>query len=81
MPMKATGITRQIDDLGRIVIPKELRRVMDIKESDALEIFVEGNKIILKKYVPGCVICGNVVKSKLIGDKQVCLECISELTK
>ena len=56
--MKATGIVRKIDSLGRIVIPKELRRVFDIKDDeDVLEIFVEGNTIVLKKYEPACIFC------------------------
>ena len=50
--MKATGVVRRIDDLGRIVIPKELRRTMRIREGDSLEIFIEGEKIMLKKYSP-----------------------------
>ena len=50
--MKATGVVRRIDDLGRIVIPKELRRTMRIREGDSLEIFIDGEKIMLKKYSP-----------------------------
>ncbi len=60
--MKSTGVTRKIDELGRIVIPMELRRTLGIKEKDPMEIFVEGENIILKKYEPGgvCVITGEV---------------------
>ena len=51
--MKATGVVRRIDDLGRIVVPKELRRSMRIKEGESLEIFTEGtDRIVLKKYSP-----------------------------
>jgi len=56
--MKATGIVRRIDDLGRVVIPKELRRTLGMAEGDPLEIFVDGDRIILRKYVPGCIITG-----------------------
>jgi len=53
--MKATGIVRRVDELGRVVLPIELRKVMHIKERDALEVFVDSDKIILKKYEPACV--------------------------
>jgi transcriptional pleiotropic regulator of transition state genes len=55
--MKSTGIVRKVDELGRIVIPKELRRTMNIKEGDPLEIYTEGEQIILKKYAPVCLKC------------------------
>lgn len=55
--MKSTGIVRKIDELGRVVIPKELRKVLSIEEKDGLEIFTESDKIILRKYVPGCTFC------------------------
>ena len=58
--MKATGIVRKVDELGRIVIPKELREVLDIDIRDPLEFFTEDTSIILKKYHPGCVFCGNI---------------------
>ncbi|MCU5555503.1 AbrB/MazE/SpoVT family DNA-binding domain-containing protein [Bacillus cereus] len=60
--MKAIGVTRKVDDLGRIVIPKELRNTLGIKEKSPLEIFVEGEDIILQKYQPGgvCVLTGEV---------------------
>lgn len=53
--MKSTGIVRRVDQLGRVVLPKELRRVLDIKENDTLEIFTEGERIVLGKYAPGCI--------------------------
>ncbi|MCX2829118.1 AbrB/MazE/SpoVT family DNA-binding domain-containing protein [Bacillus sp. DHT2] len=60
--MKATGVTRNLDGLGRIVIPMELRRTLDIEEKDPMEIFVEGDQIILQKYKPqqACVITGDI---------------------
>jgi transcriptional pleiotropic regulator of transition state genes len=58
--MKATGIVRFVDELGRVVIPKELRRVMDIPEGTPLEIFTnENGEVILRKYEPGCHFCGH----------------------
>ena len=57
--MKSTGVVRKLDDLGRIVIPIELRRTMDIGLRDTLEIFVEDDKIILKKYHPACIFCND----------------------
>ena len=79
--MKSTGIVRKVDQLGRIVIPMELRKTMDITEGDALEIFVDGEQIILKKYEPSCVFCGeagNIVNFK---GKNICRNCLKELKK
>lgn len=56
--MKSTGMVRKIDNLGRIVLPIELRRVLEIDQDSSLQIFVEGDEIILKKYQPACVFCG-----------------------
>lgn len=61
--MKSTGIVRKVDDLGRIVLPIELRRTLDINERDSIEIFVDGNQIVLKKYSPSCIFCGEAVMS------------------
>lgn len=77
--MKATGILRKIDGLGRIVIPMEIRNKLEIAENDPLEIHVEGSSIVLRKYEPDCTFCGssrNVVEYK---EKNVCEKCISEL--
>ncbi|HEX2938649.1 MAG TPA: AbrB/MazE/SpoVT family DNA-binding domain-containing protein, partial [Ruminiclostridium sp.] len=57
--MKSTGIVRRVDELGRIVLPIELRRTLEISEKDALEIYVDGDSVVLKKYEPSCVFCGN----------------------
>lgn len=72
--LKATGIVRQVDDLGRFVIPKEIRNVLDIKERDSLEVFVNGEQVILRKYTPGCIFCGNADIAKTIEGKHVCAE-------
>ena len=57
--MKATGVIRRVDELGRVVLPRELRRTLHIQEKDPLEIFVDGNKIILRKYEPACIFTGS----------------------
>ena len=79
--MKATGIVRPVDALGRVVIPVELRRTLGIKTEDSLEIFVDGQYIMLKKYEPACVFCGDVNNIKLVHVKNVCAKCIEEMKK
>jgi transcriptional pleiotropic regulator of transition state genes len=79
--MKATGIVRKIDELGRIVIPMELRRTLDIKERDPIEIFVDGEKIILVKYQPGCTLCGSPDKLRSYKGNRICQKCINELKR
>ncbi|KPV60755.1 MULTISPECIES: AbrB/MazE/SpoVT family DNA-binding domain-containing protein [Paenibacillus] len=76
---KATGIVRKVDELGRVVIPIELRRTLGIGEKDALEIFVSDEEIILRKYAPGCVLCGSTDITDTIHEKPICGECKSEL--
>lgn len=77
--MKATGIVRKIDELGRIVIPIELRNTLDIKTKDALEIFVDGDNIVLGKYQPSCIFCGSREKTVFFKGKLVCDKCRSQL--
>lgn len=77
--MKSTGVVRRVDELGRIVIPIELRRNLDIGEKDALEIYVDGNHIILKKYEPACIFCGDAKDILNFKEKNVCKNCLSEL--
>jgi AbrB family transcriptional regulator, transcriptional pleiotropic regulator of transition state genes len=79
--MKSTGIVRKVDELGRIVLPIELRRNLDIAERDALEIYVDGNTIILKKYEPACIFCGDAKDVENYKGKNICLDCMSELKK
>ena len=77
--MKATGIVRNIDELGRIVIPRELRRKMDMPEGSSVEIFTEDGKICLRKFYKGCHFCGmndGVVEFK---EKLICKSCLDEL--
>lgn len=77
--MKSTGIVRKVDELGRVVIPIELRRTLGIQEKDALEIYVDVEKIILKKYEPACIFCGNADNVQHYKNKIVCSECIGEM--
>ncbi|MBQ7547226.1 MAG: AbrB/MazE/SpoVT family DNA-binding domain-containing protein [Clostridia bacterium] len=78
--MKSLGIVRRIDHVGRIVLPKELRRLFDLVDNeDSLEIFVEDDKIILKKYEPACVFCSSADDVVDYMGKKVCRECIEKL--
>lgn len=73
--MKATGIVRKVDELGRIVLPKELRRTLGIGEKDPMEIYTDGKGIILRKYAPGCAFCGSVNGVRYIHGTPVCGAC------
>ena len=75
LSMKSTGIARKVDELGRIVIPKELRRKFGIDTKDGLEIYVEEDKIILKKYEPSCIFCQNSDNIFEFHGKNICPEC------
>ena len=85
--MKSTGIVRKVDELGRIVLPVELRRTMDIVEKDALdiserdplEIYVDGNSIVLRKYRPSCIFCDSTKDVRTFRGRNVCPRCLREL--
>lgn len=77
--MKSTGIVRKVDELGRIVLPIELRRTMGIDVKDSLEIYVDGDSIILRKYEPSCIFCGNAKDIVNFKGKNVCSACTREL--
>ena len=79
--MKATGIVRKVDELGRIVLPIELRRTLDIEERDALEIYLDGDKIVLQKYEPACLFCGSSSGLVCYKGKNVCSECARGLNR
>ena len=79
--MKSTGIVRRVDDLGRVVLPIELRRTLDISEKDALEIYVDGDTVILKKYEPACIFCGNARDVVTYKGRNICPDCLEELKK
>lgn len=77
--MKSTGVVRKVDELGRVVIPIELRRTLGIGEKDSMEIYVDGDKIILKKYEPGCTFCGSVQDVVNFMGKNVCKSCLERM--
>ncbi len=78
--MKPIGIVRQIDGLGRVVIPKELRRILDVSEGDSFELFIEDNTIIMRKYQPACLICGNAKNVVTFKGRNFCPDCIKEMS-
>lgn len=79
--IKATGIVRRIDDLGRVVLPVELRKSFGIHEADPIEILVdnENSTILLKKYQPGCGFCGNMGELVDFSDHKICRECVDKI--
>ena len=77
--MKSTGIVRKVDELGRIVLPIELRRTLGIEEKDRIEIFVDGESIILRKYQPACIFCANAKDIINYKGKNICPDCIKKL--
>ena len=79
--MKSIGIVRKVDELGRIVLPIELRRTLDIDVKDPMEIYTDQSTVILKKYEPACIFCGNAKDVETYKDKNICTSCIKELKK
>jgi transcriptional pleiotropic regulator of transition state genes len=77
--MKSTGMVRPIDELGRTVLPKNLRTDLDINPKDSVEIFTEGDRIILQKYLPACIFCGNTDRIVFFTGKRICTECLEKL--
>lgn len=77
--LKSTGIVRKVDELGRVVIPIELRRTHSIDERDSVEIFVDGDQIVLRKYEPACVFCGNASDVARFKGKNVCRSCTASM--
>jgi transcriptional pleiotropic regulator of transition state genes len=77
--MKSTGVTRQIDELGRFVLPVEIRRALNINLKDYLEIYAENDRIILKKYQPTCLFCGSEEDNILYEGKRICRACLDKL--
>jgi transcriptional pleiotropic regulator of transition state genes len=77
--MKSTGIVRKVDELGRVVIPKETRQVLSINEGDSLEIYKDDTTIYLKKYAPGCTFCGSMDDTITFKGICICAECKKEL--
>ena len=79
--MKSTGIVRNIDELGRVVVPKELRKKLGIANTDPVEIYVEGEKIILTKYHPVCHFCGSAENVLEFKEKKVCRDCVAAISE
>ena len=78
--MKSTGIVRKVDNLGRIVLPSEMRQSLDIRDgSGAVEIFTDNGRIILQKYTPGCIFCGSVENLHFFNENRVCKDCIAKI--
>ncbi len=77
--MKSTGVCRQVDELGRIVLPISIRKNLDIHVKDNMEIYTEGDKIILKKRQASCVFCGNTENVVAYNEKLICQDCLKEL--
>lgn len=79
--MKSTGIVRKVDELGRIVLPIELRRLLDIAERDELEIYMENDRIILQKYEPTCVFCASSHGLAVYNGKNICRDCLRAISR
>lgn len=79
--VKSTGIVRKVDELGRIVIPIELRRTLEIDEKDSLEIYVEDDRIYLKKFSPACSFCSNANDITVFKGKNICRKCLKEIAE
>ena len=77
--MKSTGIVRRVDELGRIVLPIEMRRTLNIGEKDSLEIYVDGDSIILRKYQPACIFCDNMKNVVSFQGKNICSDCLEKI--
>jgi transcriptional pleiotropic regulator of transition state genes len=77
--MKSTGIIRRVDELGRVVIPIEIRNQFSIVEKDPIEIYVDGSSIVLKKFEPNCIFCGNTENLYTYNDKMICKKCSEKI--
>ena len=77
--MRSLGIVRKMDQLGRLVIPKETRKMFNLNEGEPVEIFTDGDKIIIKKYNPGCQCCGDMKGVKEYKGIKICKKCLNEL--
>lgn len=77
--LKSTGIVRKVDELGRVVLPIELRRNLDINVKDPLEIYVDNETVVLKKYAPSCLFCGNAEEITEFKGKKICSVCLDEI--
>jgi transcriptional pleiotropic regulator of transition state genes len=78
--MKSTGIVRKLDELGRVVIPKEIRNKLDIEEKDPIEIYIDGTSIVLRKFELGCIFCNNSKDLTTYKDKLICKKCLLKIS-
>ena len=79
--MKSTGQVRKVDELGRIVLPKDIREAIDVKTGDSMEIYLDEKMVFLKKHLPSCIFCGNTEELVEFKGSLVCSNCRNELTK
>lgn len=77
--MKALGIVRPVDELGRIVLPIEVRRRLELNAKDGVEIFVEKDRVIMKKYAPCCIFCGDAEDVVFFKEKRICRQCLESI--
>lgn len=77
--MKSTGIVRKVDELGRIVLPMEIRKTLDINEKDPMEIFIDEERIILAKYTPSCIFCSSADNIVYFEGKRICADCLAKI--
>jgi transcriptional pleiotropic regulator of transition state genes len=77
--MKATGIVRKVDELGRLVLPIEMRRTLGLNEKDPVEIFVEGESVVLRKYQATCIFCGSAEAGFEFKGKHICADCLKKI--
>ncbi len=78
--MRPSGIIRKVDTLGRVVIPKEIRQLLDISHGDPIEIYTDKSTIVLKKYEPSCIFCGTVTNITSFNGHTICPECIARMS-
>jgi transcriptional pleiotropic regulator of transition state genes len=77
--MKSTGTVRKLDAMGRVVLPIELRQTLNLKTNDSLEIFIDGNKLVFRKYEPGCLLCGEIQSLRSVHGKNMCQKCLDTI--
>ncbi len=78
--MTSSGVTRKVDQLGRVVLPVELRRTLGLREGDLVEVMLEGTRILLTKVEARCIFCGSAAELREFAGKRVCAGCVGRLT-
>ncbi len=79
--MRAPGMIRKVDDLGRIVIPAEIRQAMELSKGDPVEMFLQEDQLVLRKFVPSCIFCGGVEGLVTYSGKNICGNCVDIIKK